>query len=82
MLKGFRSKIDSFILGFRKEKPVIQTQWGPVSEDMRLQAAMNMIAHPEVRIRVEEALAKKFGSVAQGLAEARRRYPEVYASER
>jgi hypothetical protein len=78
MLKGFRSKIDSFILGFKKEAPVIQTEWGPVSEDMRLQAALNMRLNPEVRIRVEQALAKKFGSVARGLMEAKRRYPEAY----
>lgn len=77
-LKGFRARIDSFILGFRKETPVIQTQWGPVDESARFQAAINMLAHPEVKARVEQALAKKFGSVARGLMEAKRRYPEAY----
>ena len=63
------------------EVPVISTQWGPVTEAARLQAALNMRDDPEVRARVERLLAKKLGGVALGLAEARRRYPECYAAD-
>jgi hypothetical protein len=77
-LKGFRDNIKSFMLGIRGEKPVIMTQWGPVSEEARLQAAMNMLASDEIKHRVELSLTRQFGSAARGLAEARRRYPEAY----
>lgn len=77
-MNGFRSKVESFFLGTRKEKPVIMTENGPVNEEMRLQAALNMRIDPVKRIQVEQLLAKKYGSVARGLAEAKRRYPEAY----
>lgn len=83
-LNGFRTRITSFILGHKrdavgKEVPVISSQHGQTSEGMRLQAAMNMKLDPVVRARVEEALVRQMGSVARGLAEARRRYPEAYS---
>jgi hypothetical protein len=78
-MNGFRSRVRSFFLGKSKaEKPIIMTQWGPVSESARLQAAQNMLASDELKHRVEEQLAKELGSAARGLAEARRRYPEAY----
>lgn len=77
-LRGFRASIKSFMLGLKGEKPVIMTQYGPVSEEARLAAAMNMLASDEIKHRVEQTLAKQYGSAARGLAEARRRYPEAY----
>ena len=79
-LKGFRSKVKSFISGFRKDTgaPVIQCEHGTVTEAARLRAAMNMREDPEKRAAVEALLAKQLGSVALGMMEARRRYPEAY----
>ena len=78
-LNGFRSRVRSFFLGRRKSgAPILMTEWGPVNEAARKQAALNMKADPEVRRRVETFLAKELGSLAKGLAEARRRYPEGY----
>lgn len=77
-LKGFREKLGSYLLGHRKGAPVIMTESGPVTEAARFNAAMNMLADPEIRIRVEKALAKQYGSVERGLLEAKRRYPESY----
>lgn len=77
-LNGFRSRVTSILLGRKNDKPVIMTENGPVSEDARLQAATNMRLDPAVRARVEALLAKQYGSVARGLAESRRRYPEAY----
>lgn len=62
--------------------PVIMTQWGPVTEAARKRAALNMKADPAKRRAVEELLCKQLGSVARGLAEARRRYPEVYEDDK
>lgn len=61
--------------------PVIMTQWGPVTEAARKRAALNMKADPNLKRRVEELLCKQMGSVAAGLIESRRRYPEVYEDE-
>ena len=58
--------------------PIIQTEWGPVSESARKQAALNMKADPEVKHRVETLLVKQLG-MAKGLLEARHRYPEAYS---
>ena len=80
-LNGFRSRIRSFLLGHKDDKPVIMTEWGPVAEAARLQAAMNMKASDEIKHRVETLLAKQLGSAAKGLAEARRRYPEAYSED-
>jgi hypothetical protein len=73
----------SLLEWFRKPKPriIILTPWGPVTEGARRQAALNMRADPELRKRVEEHLVKEMGSVAEGLAEAQRRYPEAYKEE-
>jgi len=77
-MNGFRSKVRSFFLGHRGDKPVIMTEHGPVTESMRLQAAMNMRAKPEIKAAVEAQLAREMGNVVKGLMEARRRYPEAY----
>lgn len=61
--------------------PVIMTQWGPVTEAARKRAALNMKADPVKRRAVEELLCKQLGSVARGLAEAKRRFPEVYEDD-
>jgi hypothetical protein len=63
------------------DKPIIQTPWGATTESARAQAAKNMRDDPEVKRRVEEHLAKKLGSVAAGLMEARRLYPEAFEEE-
>lgn len=65
----------------RTAPPRIETPWGDTTESARRQAAANMAADPAVKRRVEEALAKREGSVAAGLAEARRRYPEAYQDD-
>lgn len=48
--------------------PVIQTEWGPVTESARLRAALNMKADPEVKARVVNLIGEKM---------ARARYPEA-----
>lgn len=77
MLKGFRNKVKSFFLGTRDGKPVIETEFGPVSEEARWQAAINMRNDGAVKQRVESALCKMYG-IEKGLQEARKRYPECY----
>jgi len=77
-LNGFRSRVRSFFLGHRGDKPVIMTENGPVTESMRLQAAMNMRAKPEIKAAVEAQLAREMGGIFKGIMEARRRYPEAY----
>ena len=59
----------------------IPTPWGATTESMRLQAALNMKADPAKKREVEEFLVRQYGSVAKGLAEAQRRYPEAYSDE-
>lgn len=49
---------------------LIPTQWGPVSEGARRQAAENMKNDPFLRERIIAMI---------GEAEARRRYPEAFA---
>jgi DNA polymerase IIIc chi subunit len=61
----------------RKKPPVIMTEYGPVSERARVQAAANMRDSVETRKRVEAILVKQYGEEL-GLQEARRRYPEAY----
>ena len=65
------------VFGVRKP-PVIMTQWGPTTESWRKQAAINMKLDPDKRAAVEALLCKEMGGVAQGLVEARRRFPEAY----
>ena len=60
-----------------KKPPVIMTEFGPVTERARRQAADNMRADDWLREQVEAALVKQYGEEL-GLAEARRRYPEAY----
>lgn len=78
-LRGFRDRMTSFFLGTSREgKPIIQTQYGPVSEEARFAAAMNMRLDPALRLRVEALLIKQYGSRERGLAECKRRYKEAY----
>jgi hypothetical protein len=70
--------IRAFLFNRQEDAPVIKTQWGPVTEAARRQAAANIKADPELRKKVEALLARECGGLAQGLVEARRRYPEVY----
>jgi hypothetical protein len=82
-MNGFRSRVRSFFLGHRRTAdnpaaPVIMTEFGPVTESARAQAARNMRDDPSKRADVEALLAKQLGSVALGVAESRRRYPEAY----
>lgn len=62
------------------EPPVIQTQWGPVSESARYRAALNMREDPDKRLQVEQLLANQifYGNLEKGREESRKRYPEAY----
>ena len=72
MLKSWLDKL-------RTKAPVLMTPWGPVSESARFQAAMNMLADPAIRFRVEEYFIKKHGGNREaGLAECKHNYPEAY----
>jgi hypothetical protein len=73
--------IRKFIDKIRNRPPKIKTPWGYTTESMRLRAALNMRADPEIKRRVEELLVGQYGSVAVGLAEARRRYREAYEED-
>jgi hypothetical protein len=57
---------------------VTVTEWGPVTESARLQAALNIKADPEIGKRVLELLTKKLGDVVKADAEMRLRYPEAF----
>ena len=79
LINKVRQAVVGFISGKRPSgAPIIQTQFGPVTEGARLLAARNMRENPETKAAVEELLCKQLGNVALGLAEARRRYPEAY----
>jgi hypothetical protein len=59
--------------------PVIMTQWGPVSERARYQAALNMRIDEKAFARVLEIKTRECGgSMERGLAEMRRCYPEAF----
>lgn len=62
----------------RPKSPLISTDWGPVTESARLQAAINMRDDPELKEKVVALLSKRLGSPKLGLAEAKRRYPEAW----
>lgn len=57
--------------------PIINSQWGQTSEHMRLQAVANMRLDPLKRMQVEQLLIEQCGSVAKGMMEFQRRYPEL-----
>jgi len=61
--------------------PVIMTEYGPVTEWARLQAARNMAADPELRARCEAAMVLKVGDLEKGLAKMRHDFPEAYSNE-
>lgn len=75
------------IFGTRKPRqpvkeapPLISTPWGPVSESMRFQAAINMRNNADLRLAVEDKLIEEMGGdVERGLREFRRRYPETFS---
>ena len=58
-------------------KTVVDDKELDVTEWARKAAAMNMKLDPAKRLAVERLLQDKYGE-QQGLAEARRRYPESY----
>lgn len=64
----------------RKEPPSIATQWGPVSEVARKQAAINMSLDHALRDKVEALLVSQYGEV-EGKRQARLRYPEAFEGE-
>jgi hypothetical protein len=72
-------RVISFVFGRRKSgAPVIMTQYGPVTESARLQAALNMRDSLEIRNRVIAILEREFGSAEMALSEAKKRYPEAW----
>ena len=72
------SIIQRFIDKLRRKPPRIDTVWGLVSERARAQAATNLRLDPIKRAAVLELIIKEVGgSRKKGIAEARRRYPEV-----
>jgi len=79
-LDGSRlSRVISFVFGRRKSgAPVIMTQYGPVTESARLQAALNMRDSLEIRNRVIDILEREFGSHEIAMSEAKKRYPEAF----
>lgn len=71
--------LDKFLARIRAQAPVISTPWGQVTESARFTAAMNMLADPAIKFRVEEIIIKECGGDrVRGLAECKRRYPEAY----
>lgn len=74
------SLIRDFIDRIRRKPPVIDTQWGPVTESARLMAAENIRRDPEVKARVEAAIAAKYynGNLELARVHAKRVYPEGY----
>ena len=59
--------------------PVIMTQWGPVTESARFQAALNMREDPEIFARVLAIKVRECrGDEIRGLAEMKRCYPEAF----
>jgi hypothetical protein len=77
------SLIEKFIRGLKPHRnpaaKVVMTEWGPVSESVRLRVAQNMIEDPDCKLLVESALIKLCGGdYEKGMAEAKARYPEVY----
>jgi hypothetical protein len=72
------SLIRKFLDKLRPKPPVIETPWGAVTESARAQAATNLRLDPAKRAMVLGIIVKECGGdAAKGLAEARRRYPEV-----
>ena len=63
-----------------KERIIIMTPYGPVTEVARLTAALNMRDFPDIKARVMAMLEKEMGSPEKAEAEARRRYPEAYSN--
>lgn len=81
-LRGFRDRIASYVLGTNRQgKPVIQTEYGPLDERARLQAAKNMRDDPVKRMEVEQYFVRRYGSHARGVAECKRRYAEAYTDK-
>ena len=50
-------------------------------EDLRYQAAINMLLHHKVRRAVEQKLGQELRSAEAGRKESRRRFPEAYVDE-
>jgi hypothetical protein len=60
---------------------IIDTQWGPVSESARHQAALNLRDDPEKRAMCEAKMVMQMGDFEAAMVEMRRRYPEAYENE-
>lgn len=72
-------KLPHWLKPERKRKPMIMTQWGPVTESARLQAALNIKADPSVRERVLELLTQQSGGdPGKGLVKMKENYPEAF----
>ena len=65
----------------KRERIIINTQWGPVTESARRQAALNMRDDPVLREAIIARLCAETGDPAAGLTEARRRYPEAFEED-
>jgi hypothetical protein len=61
-----------------RPRPVIVSSYGETSEVARLAAALNMRDDPDLRKRIVDILAVRYGSQQAGENEARRRYPEAF----
>lgn len=69
----------------RRAGPVIMTQWGPVTESARKQAAVNIGQNPALKAKVEDAVTREMGLDPAvpadrliGVMECKRRYFEGY----
>ena len=74
------TKLSDFVARFRRPRrpaPIIPTQWGPVTESARRQAAENMRCDPELRERVVRQLEGEGRPRAVAERVARERYPEA-----
>jgi len=70
------SIIQKLVDKFRSKPPIIETQWGNVTEKYRSQAEINLSLDPEKRRLVLEVITRECGGdEAKGLREARRRFP-------
>lgn len=63
----------------KRKPPVIATEYGPVTESARHQAALNMAADHALRERVVRLIANQCNlSLTAAWEEAKRRYPEAF----
>jgi hypothetical protein len=63
--------------GKKPKKVIIETQFGPTTESMRLLAISNMRADPQKLQSVQNLLIAQMGSREAGLVEFFKRFPEL-----